>query len=371
MAPTVDLEAALLTAMEFGIRGDTGSLRQYARQLLKKAGPNDTALRHALSRLLAEAGGAASSLRGVGGATSSVMGDEEEFTRLEQPEVLAAPVLPDDLSASLEEILHERASLPQLLRAGVAPTRSLLLVGPPGVGKTMTAKYLAAKMEVPLLTVDLSAVMSRFLGRTGQNLRLALQKARFTPSVCLLDEFDALAKKRDDPTDVGELKRIVTIVLHELESWPAHSLIVAATNHPELLDRAVWRRFDRVLNFVLPSDRERPQIVAAEMERNGYGVNADALAILRHTTDGWSGSDLVRISREAIRGVVLSRWSNIERALVELILRDSDCFTSSKLDDPRAEFIRLAKERAGLSQRSTARLLGLSHVTIGKVLRSQ
>lgn len=120
------------------------------------------------------------------------------------------------------------------------------------MGKTLTARWLAAKLEVLLYVLDLTAVMSSLLGRSGNNLRTALDFAKRSPCVLLLDEIDAIAKRRSDDTDIGELKRLVTVILQEVDEWPATGLLLAATNHPELIDPALWRRFDLVVEFKMP-----------------------------------------------------------------------------------------------------------------------
>jgi len=98
--------------------------------------------------------------------------------------------------------------------------------------------------------------MSSFLGKTGSNIRVVLDFARRQPCVLLLDEFDAITKRRDDSAEIGELKRLVTVLIQAIDEWPADGLLVAATNHPELLDPAIWRRFDRVVEFPLPTSSE-------------------------------------------------------------------------------------------------------------------
>jgi SpoVK/Ycf46/Vps4 family AAA+-type ATPase len=166
---------------------------------------------------------------------------------------LPTPLLPDGVKSQIDAVLHERRNAGKLASRGLRATRSLAFVGPPGVGKTLTARWVGAQLGKPLWVLDLAAVMSSLLGRTGHNIRSVLDYAKEQHAVLLLDEFDAIAKRRGDDTDVGELKRVVTVMLQEIESWPDDSLLMAATNHPELVDPALWRRFDAVIRFPHPS----------------------------------------------------------------------------------------------------------------------
>ncbi len=165
---------------------------------------------------------------------------------------LESPLLPPALMAQIEAIILERGAREKLISRGITPTRSAAMIGPPGVGKTLSARWIAHRVGKPLWVLDLAAVMSSFLGKSGTNLRSALDYAKANGAVLLLDEFDAIAKKRGDESDIGELKRLVTVMLQEIDHWPDSSLLLAATNHPELVDPALWRRFDVVLQFEEP-----------------------------------------------------------------------------------------------------------------------
>ena len=156
-----------------------------------------------------------------------------QLLRIEPPQQGGEePVLPAAVKLKINQLVMERRSSKALSEVDLEPTRTVLFTGPPGVGKTMTARWLASSSWQPLLILDLAAVMSSFLGRTGGNLRYVLDYAKATDCVLLLDELDAIAKRRDDHGEIGELKRLVTVLLQELDDWPAWPA-VAATN--------VWR----------------------------------------------------------------------------------------------------------------------------------
>lgn len=209
------------------------------------------------------------------------------------------PVLDSTVQGLIDLVLKERRAADKLAAAGLMPVRSVLMSGPPGVGKTMTASWLAHELNLPLYTLDLASVMSSYLGRTGANVRAVLTHAQQEPCVLLLDEFDAIAKRRNDDADVGELKRLVTVILQAIDDWTPDSLLVAATNHGELLDPAVWRRFDLVVPFPLPTQGQR---LAALRSRNVPDELAEVVAVL---TVGQSMSALMRAVESAKKEQVL------------------------------------------------------------------
>lgn len=173
---------------------------------------------------------------------------------------LEPPLLSEELAHQIRTLIRERKEISKLKEHGIQPTRSAILVGSPGLGKTLSARWIASQLNKPLWVLDLSAVMSSLLGKTGSNLRLVLDHAKANEAILLLDEIDAIAKRRSDDSDVGELKRLVAVILQEVDHWPSSSLLLAATNHPELVDPALWRRFDALFEFGPPG---KEQIEAA------------------------------------------------------------------------------------------------------------
>jgi hypothetical protein len=215
-----------------------------------------------------------------------------------------APLLSAKLEEPLRQLIEERRQSARLMSMGLTPSRSSIFVGKPGVGKTLTARWLAAQLDVPLYILDLTAVMSSLLGRSGSNLRAALDFAKRTPCVLLLDEIDAIAKRRSDEADVGELKRLVTVILQEVDEWPATGLLLAATNHPELIDPALWRRFDLIVEFDLP-DPEAVKNAIARFLGPDVDLFETWIEILSVVLKGESFSDIEREIQRLRRAVAL------------------------------------------------------------------
>ena len=272
------------------------------------------------------------------------------------------PVLTKATQAALNQLIGERTHSGALLMQGLEPARSALLIGPPGVGKTLSATWVAEQLALPLLVLDLSAVMNSLLGKTGTNLRLVLDYARDLDCVLLLDELDAVAKRRDDHAEVGELKRLVTVLLQEIDSWPAGPLLLGATNHPDLLDPAIWRRFDVEIHFGLPEHAERQSFLAQLI---GDAVGTTTREALAMATTGWSFADIERAVLGARRRAALGDRS-LDDELLELLR--SLC-RSMSLHERRATSRTLLD--SGLSQRRVSELTGMSRDTLRKLTKLQ
>ena len=366
-------ETAILHLVRLGLAGDVPSVQRYARMLLRADGAEakdqPDRFRRQLSKLLSEESAAASRSALRRATPIRLEDDKSRLSRLEDVLVAEEPILASECRAPLDRILRERRERERLASAGLEPTRSALFVGPPGVGKTMAARYLATELNVPLVTLDLVSVMSSLLGKSGQNIREALERARETECVFLLDEVDSIAKRRDDAADVGELKRIVNLLLLELDRWPTTSLLVAATNHPELLDRALWRRFDVVVEFGLPQRRTRSAILGALVQRYGATLEEGDRAVIEEATEGASGSDLARMVRSAAREALLAESKTLHAPLIA----EAVSWLSRRAREDVASrplYCRLAHKALGMSHRQISETLGVSHVTVGNLLRA-
>ena len=362
------LESALVDLARLGMKGDEASVRRLTKQLLRRSEGLGAELREALSKLVVrDASGRQLTRRAQ--AKSRDLGEGSPFVTVERMPRQDRPVLDQRTMELVEQTIREHERSDELGAAGLEPTRTLLLVGPPGVGKTMTARFIASELGLPLVSVDLTAVMSSYLGATGQNLRTAIEFARDTPCVLLLDEFDAIAKKRGDLSDVGELKRIVNVLLIELEQWLTRGLVVAATNHPELLDRAIWRRFERHLTLANPVLGERSEILTRLLEPLSVSLSGRQLEIIAAAAEGCSGSDLATLVREASRRAVLDDDVSVPDALA-LLANERLLSRSSESEEARQLYCVVAHRIEGATQREIAGRLGVSHVTVGKAIRA-
>jgi SpoVK/Ycf46/Vps4 family AAA+-type ATPase len=211
-----------------------------------------------------------------------------------------------------------------------------------------------------MFSLDLTAVMSSRLGQSGSNLRFALDFAKSQPSVLFLDEIDSIAKKRADEADVGELKRLVTILLQELDDWPPTSLLLAATNHPELVDPAIWRRFGITLDFPMPNADEI-EVAVRRILDDDLSKFQDYVEPLVRVFAGDSFSDIER-SLQALRRASALSDAPVEK-LIEGLLRNEAMSLSRQ---ERIELARDLSQQRGLSQHQVARMTSVSRDTIRK-----
>jgi SpoVK/Ycf46/Vps4 family AAA+-type ATPase len=183
----------------------------------------------------------------------------------------------------------------------------MLLYGPPGCGKTYLAIYISARLGLPLLTARCDSLMSSFLGSTAKNIRNLFDHASNRPCVLFLDEFDSLAKARDDQHEVGELKRIVVGLLQNIDALPPETVLLAATNHEKLLDPAVWRRFSYRLHIQPPSVDMREKLFHQYLKE----YSPKSTRIFAVVADGMSGALIRQACEAAIRSTIINNESEV------------------------------------------------------------
>lgn len=350
----------LVQIARLALTGRPQDVQLYIRRLVKRYQGAHPALAAELTKLLQESPTQQSPLRRQAAAPVPVDSESRlQLLRVETaPTIDVEPIWDAGVQRALAQVIFERQHDKELVKQGLAPTRSVIFTGPPGVGKTLAARWLARELKRPLMTLDLSAVMSSFLGRTGANVRHVLDYAKGVDGVLLLDELDAIAKRRDDATDVGELKRLVTVLLQEIDDWPPTGLLIAATNHSDLLDPAVWRRFEMRVDFPMPAEEAVRRAIDVFLGKTQAAPAwKDVLAV---ALKGLSYSDIEREVMLARRGAVVQK-EPLENALSRLVQNRMEPL-------PRKERgqIALWLTEAGISQRQVHELTGVSRDTIRK-----
>lgn len=225
-------------------------------------------------------------------------GDLAELIEVSIPEVsIKDLVLPAEVNSQVKQVLFEQRQRKSLLDHGYFPVHRLLLEGPPGTGKTMTALVIARELNLPLLTVRLDSLLSKYLGETAGKLRIVFDAVAAQRAVYLFDEFDALGAHRTG-NDVGEARRILNSFLVFLEQASAESIVIAATNHRSILDRALFRRFDMVLTFDLPDIKSATTVMKMRLGKMAKGIHWFPLS---EYMVGLSHADLVKAAESAAK----------------------------------------------------------------------
>ena len=233
---------------------------------------------------------------------------------------LADMVLGVVASASLDRVVTEYRQQDKLRAHGLSARRKLLLVGPPGSGKTMTAAALAGELKLPLLAARLDGLITKFMGETAAKLRLVFDAMVVTRGVYLFDEFDALGSDRGRRNDVGEMRRVLNSFLQFLEVDDSDSLVLAATNHEEALDPALFRRFDDVIRYGLP-DADQVELVAKN-RLNSFGLGGVCWQDVRTAAAGLSYAEVTRACMEAAKFAVLGGQNQITTENLLATLRE-------------------------------------------------
>ncbi len=207
--------------------------------------------------------------------------------------------------SSIREFIYIINHSDLFLKEGIKSNRSMILFGKPGTGKTQTARYISSETALPLVTVRLDGIISSYLGSTSKNLRTLFDFVQRTPCILFLDEFDAIAKVREDSNELGELKRVVNTLLQNIDSIASNIPIIAATNHEHLLDPAVWRRFDYKIRLKLPDAATR-SLLLAEFFKD-VSLENNVLDFAEAITEGMNGSELEMLASQIRINLVVDR----------------------------------------------------------------
>lgn len=221
-------------------------------------------------------------------------------------------VLDDRASSQLQRIIKEQRMLARIKEYGLSPRRKLLLVGPPGTGKTMTASVLAGELGIPLFSVRLDSLITKFMGETAAKLRQVFDAIADLRGVYFFDEFDAIGSQRGSTNDVGEIRRVLNSFLQMIEHDQSNSLIIAATNHPEALDHALFRRFDDVVEYHLPTTSQALDLIRVRL--GSFAPKPFKKDGLAEQAEGLSYAEICRAVDDSIKEAIMHDQAKVQRA---------------------------------------------------------
>ncbi|HBG06171.1 MAG: AAA family ATPase [Geobacteraceae bacterium GWC2_58_44] len=225
-------------------------------------------------------------------------------------------VLEHDVLEICREVVEEHHRADLLSSYGIAPRHRLLFAGPPGNGKTTLAEAIASELMYPLLVVRYENVIGSYLGETASRLQKVFETARTRKCVVFLDEFETLGKERGDTRETGEIKRVVSSLLLQIDRLPSHTVVITASNHPELLDRAVWRRFQVKVQLSAPTKEQVVQFIKGFEERTGFKFKM-AYTTLADKLGGISFSEIEEFCTDVLRRCVLGHTQDNPKEMIK------------------------------------------------------
>jgi SpoVK/Ycf46/Vps4 family AAA+-type ATPase len=304
------------------VAGDNERFITIAMQVAAhEARQGHTKLANELKHLVDEA--KAKSRRGRKNVVSIIQPKSELAAILEvsQPRTkLSDLTFSDEQRRVFERVILEYRQQVKLRDHSLEPRRKLLLYGPPGTGKTATASALAHDLHLPLFTIRLDGLITKFMGETASKLRLIFEAMQDTRGLYFFDEFDAIGSDRHSPNDVGEIRRVLNSFLQFLEQDRSDSMIVAATNYKKLLDSALFRRFDDVVNYTLPTRAQIKVIIQNKLAQ--FDCSVGDWNAIEDIAEGLSHADITRACDDAAKLAVLEGTRTIPVQTIESTLKE-------------------------------------------------
>ncbi|MXY33096.1 MAG: ATP-binding protein [Boseongicola sp. SB0676_bin_33] len=369
----MQVDKSLITSIiEAAMSADYTALRRFGGQVAKHmADQGDPEGAKALQTLLRKRG---VPLQASGYAEALPRDSESRLPLIEEVQWPTTPImLGEEAGQTISQFIEDARHIGLLAEKGVSARLGLLLYGPPGTGKNLLAGHIAASLRRPHYIARLDALISSKLGVTAKNVRGIFEFVPARNAVLFLDEMDAIAKLRDDRHELGELKRVVNTVLQGLDSLTDDVVTVGATNHPQLLDPAIWRRFPYKVELDLPDEDVRASMWEHFLFQ-GDDAHGGTARLLARVSDGLSGADIENTALAARRRAILS---NQEPNLAQILLAVGASRTGSArlLDNrelvtaERRTLTRLLHEKGGISQSEIGGIVGVSRQMVHRYLR--
>lgn len=362
----------ILKIVDGAANADYEKVMSYTRHLceqLEAAGEKEAVRR--LRQILTGSKVAKMGLAKANGSSARVLPVDSE-SRLPTADEELVPLgeavveLPADARSVVDKFLAYIRASDRLLAKGVGISPTMIVFGPPGCGKTLMARHVASELGLPIITARVDALISSYLGSTSKNLRLLFEHAMSRPCVLFLDEFDAIAKMRDDAKELGELKRVVISLLQNIDAMGKDHVLIAATNHEHLLDPAIWRRFAYKVRLEEPDRDARENMLRRFL--NGF-ANESIIESLVPLSEGLTGAQLKLISDDCIRDAILDDRETIcVRRAVEMVLSNLNMPAHEGGLADRLRSLR-AKDPKTFTQTKLSEIFGVSQGQISKLLK--
>lgn len=238
----------------------------------------------------------------------------KELLDVFQPKIkLKDMILDMEIRSSLFKLVREQENWEILQKYNLSPRRKLLLTGPPGCGKTMTAQALAGELGIPVFIIRLDGLVSKFMGESISKLRLIFDAMQESRGVYLFDEFDSIGSHRNQGQDVGEIKRVLNSFLINIEKDQSNSIIIAATNLPEMLDKALFRRFDDVIQYPLPTVVEIVDTLKKNLQGFTFETRINFMEIARNS-EGLNYSEIVKACEDTIKEMIINGTKKLSKS---------------------------------------------------------
>lgn len=366
----------VLKIVEGALKSDKTKVSNYTKLLIEKLKENnETRLANSFLKVLANSSVTMSQMS----MNDSMKVPIDQESRLPMADILqpvqvedTKVVLNKSAASQINKFLTYYENINKLINSGLHVPNSILLYGPPGCGKNKLASYLCAKTKLPLVTARLDGMISSYLGSTSKNIRAIFEYAQSVPCILFLDEFDAIAKVRDDNNELGELKRVVNSLLQNIDNLKNGSIIIAATNHEHLLDPAVWRRFGFKIPIDKPDDEARKELV--QMFLNEKDLNKKEIELISAAFFEFSGADIEEVCNKVMIDSVLNNQVITVPTIFNHIFdflhigrSNGESLSIKEMNQERAKYLRRLNEKL-FSYSQIAFVLGISKTYVSELI---